>query len=282
MSGQKNVFYYFDAIFYRTEAGKKGQESLAAVNDFLRDMIKARRQAKADGNVKLHKGKHSFLDHLINYQDENPGELSEDYMLGECNTILLAGHGTVTGTVNFALYYLCKHQDIQQKIYDEIVEAVGEGSIDDINPGNLVYLTQVIRETLRLQPPAPNFARRTSEAMMAGDCFIPAGTNVDVMVWHIHRDPAVWPEPEKFDPDRFTAENMKTRSPYAFIPFSAGPRNCLGFRFAMMEMRLLICYMIYHFNVTTDQTLGVDMKRIVEGITLVPGPDFKVKFEKRQ
>jgi len=278
----RNVLYYFDAVYNRTKAGIEGKRNLKIVNDFLRDMIQNRREAKAEGNVKLHKGKHSFLDHLINLQEENPAALPEEFMLGECNTILLAGHGTVTGTVNFALYYLCKHPDIQQKVYDEIAEAVGDGSIDDIQPQNLLYLTQVIKETLRLQPPAPSVSRKTSEPMQAGDYIIPAGTNVDIVIWHIHRDPKIWPEPLTFDPDRFTAENMKTRSPYAFIPFSAGPRNCIGFRFAMMEMRFLIMYMIYNFTVTTEQTMGVELKRHVEGITLVPGPGFKVKFARRE
>ena len=277
----QNVLYYFDTIYNQTKSGKQAKKYLAIINDFLRELIKTRRQAKADGTVKLHKGKFSFLDHMINIQDENPEEMPEEYMLGECNTIMLAGHGTVTGTVNFALYFLCKHPDIQQKIFDEVTEAVGEGSIDDVKPQNLLYLTQVIRETLRLQPPAPNFARKLSEPMMAGKYLIPAGTNVDVMIWHIHRDPKVWSDPERFDPDRFTAENMKTRSPYAFIPFSAGPRNCLGFRFAMMEMRMLISYIIYNFKVTTEQTMGVDLIRHIEGISVVPGPNLKIKFEKR-
>ncbi|XP_063687730.1 cytochrome P450 4ae1-like [Bolinopsis microptera] len=226
------------------------------------------------GNVETRK--RAFLDQMVSEQAER-GDFTDEQIIGECNTILLAGHATTTGTIAFCVYYLCRHQDVQERLYKEIADHLEGKDFDDIEHGSLPYLGMVVR----LQPPASTMGRRLSEPMYADGHMLPAGTNLDVSIWWLHRDPEHWDNAEEFDPERFSEKNSRGRNPYAFVPFSAGPRNCIGQKFANVETRLFIAALVYNFKMTSEQEIGKGLFRNIQGVSAVPGPDFKVDFTPR-
>ncbi|KAK9685622.1 Cytochrome P450 [Popillia japonica] len=111
------------------------------------------------------------------------------------------------------------------------------------------YLEKVIKEALRLYPSVPIFGRQLQEDAEFDGGIIPKGVTLTTFAYGMHRDPKLYPDPEKFDPERFTLENQSTRNPFAYVPFSAGPRNCIGQRFAMLELKAVISNVLRHFEI---------------------------------
>ncbi|KAK8719096.1 hypothetical protein OTU49_014243 [Cherax quadricarinatus] len=119
--------------------------------------------------------------------------------------------------------------------------------MDDLR--EMKYTENCIKEALRLFPSVPFLGRDLKEEVVIDNYRIPAGTTVMVVIYCLHRDPAQFPNPEVFDPDRFLPENVSKRHPYAYIPFSAGPRNCIGQKFALMEEKILLSNILRKFRV---------------------------------
>ena len=193
----QNPLTRLEWYYQRTESGKLYRSSLDELNRQVLVMINKAKKDLETGETKLHKGKRSFLDQMVFEQAER-GELTDEQMVGECNTILLAGHSTTTGTIAFCIYYLCKHQDIQERLYKEVADHLKDKDFDDIDVGSLPYLGMVIKETLRIQPPAAFIGRKLSEPMEADGHILPAGTNLDISIWWLHRDPEHWENAEDF------------------------------------------------------------------------------------
>ena len=279
-TSSQNPLTRYDWYFDRTESGKLYKKSLDALNGQILKLIEKAKTAMERGETKLHKGKRGFLDQMV-YEQAEKKELTDEQIIGECNTILLAGHATTTGTIAFCIYYLCRHPEVQERLYEEISEHLGGKDFDDIDVTSLSYLGMVIKETLRLQPPGSIIGRRLTQPMEADGHLLPAGTNVDISIWWLHRDPEYWNNAEEFDPERFSEENSRGRNPYAYVPFSAGPRNCLGQRFANVEARLFMAALVYNFKMSSDQVLGQGLFRNIHNVSAVPGPNFKVDFAAR-
>lgn len=150
--------------------------------------------------------------------------------------------------------------------------------------GNLKYVEHCILETLRLFPPVFLFLRQLKSTMKIvhenKTYLLPVGTNIGVLPFLMHRNPDVFPEPDKFDPNRFLPEEVGKRHPYSFIPFSGGPCNCLGLKFAMLEMKVVVAYLLRNFVMsTTDKMEDIPL---LPYTTLTPAKDFTFKFQKRK
>lgn len=167
-----------------------------------------------------------ILDHMLEIAENNPRFTDAD-IINEASTFMLAGQDSVGAATAFCLALLTQHPECQQKCVDELNEIFKDDdrtpTMKDIN--GMRYLKQCIKETLRLYPSVPIYARRIAEDITCGDYTIPSGSNVVISPYATHHCASIYANPDRFDPDRFSPEQCEKRHPYAFIPFSMGPRN---------------------------------------------------------
>lgn len=161
---------------------------------------------------------------------------------------------------NLALY--AQHQAKCKEEVDEVFGDKKEIEWDDLLKLN--YVTLVIKESLRLYPPFPMFSRGLDKSYEIDGKVVPQGTWIMINAYALHHNPHVWKDPEVFDPLRFTIENREGRSPFAYIPFSAGPRNCIGINFAMAEMKMAVAMILRRFE------LSISMENQVHSEDLFP------------
>lgn len=177
-----------------------------------------------------------IVDTLIRLHHE--GKIPRDAIVGNCMAILLAAYDTTSTTLAYLLWVLAKHDNIQDKLRSELIAHGTESE----------YLEQVINETFRLYPAVKSFTNRmASESVQYKGLMIPKGTLVSFNTWLVHRDPDIWPDPMRFDPERFRTD--KSHHPCAFAPFGFGERRCLGFELAMFKIRTMLCDIIIRYRV---------------------------------
>ncbi|XP_067139879.1 LOW QUALITY PROTEIN: uncharacterized protein [Centruroides vittatus] len=246
-------------IFYLTEEGKNFKKNAAILENFTRSVIRKRKaemlsmiESSQDDKNEDEFGKKKrqpFLDLLLR-QHINYGTLSEDDILEEVDSFMFAGHDTTALATSWSLYLLGHHPEIQQRVQEEIDLVLGDDdrpmTLDDLR--ELKYLECVIKEALRLFPSVPLISRNLSEDVTVDGHTLPKGSTCILFNYMLHRDPKVFPEPEKFDPDRFLPENTAGRHPYAYVPFSAGSRNCIGQRFALLEEKTVLANLLKRFT----------------------------------
>ncbi|KAK4313960.1 hypothetical protein Pmani_014705 [Petrolisthes manimaculis] len=183
----------------------------------------------------------AFLDLLLEYSEEGRG-LSDEDIREEVDTFMFEGHDTTAAAINWSLYLLGCHPEIQARVHEEL-DMIFSSPDQPVTMAELreMKLTEnCIKEALRLFSSVPFLARELQEEAVIDNYRIPEGTTVMVVTYRLHRDPDQFPDPERFDPDRFLPENVSKRHPYAYVPFSAGPRNCIGQKFALMEEKILL------------------------------------------
>jgi cytochrome P450 len=162
---------------------------------------------------------------------------------------LLAGHETTSTALTYALHLLGRHPDAQRRVRAEVTAVTGDRSVMAPQAAALPYTTRVLKETMRLYPSAPLIGRRAVKDDQICGYHIPAGADVVVAPWIIHRHPDFWDEPQRFDPERFLPEREKARHRYAWLPFGGGPRGCIGQHFSMLESVIALATLVreYHF-----------------------------------
>ena len=194
--------------------------------------------------------KPDLLGMLLEAHDEETGEGMDDLQLrDEVMTLFLAGHETTANALTWLWKVLSHHPTVQKAVVDE-VEDVLEGrdpSADDI--AKLTYSRRVLDEVMRLYPPVPFFARRAIQEDTLCGYTVPAGSNVVISPYILHRLEDLWTNPEGFDPDRFTEEAKKQRNKFAYLPFGGGPRFCIGNHFAIMEALIVMSMMLQRYRV---------------------------------
>ena len=167
---------------------------------------------------------------------------------------LLAGHETTATSLAFALHLLARHPEQQRLAHEELDRVLGGRTPDAADLDALPYLTQVLKEAMRLFPAAPAIGRRAVEATEIGGYEIPAGADVIVSPWVTHRRPRYWDDPERFDPDRFTPEREAGRPRYAYFPFGGGPRACIGQHFSMLESVIALAMILQRYELEAIDT----------------------------
>ena len=169
--------------------------------------------------------------------------LTDDEICNELVVFMSAGHDTTATTLTYALWALGRHPDMQGKVRAE-TDAIGDQELTADDVPRLRYTVQVLHEALRLCPPAPSIPRLITRDIEVDGYLVKAGTMCTVGVYAMHRDPDLWEDPLRFDPERFTPENTTGRDRWQYLPFSAGPRTCIGDHFAMLEATLALATII--------------------------------------
>ena len=192
-------------------------------------------------------------------------------------TMLIAGHDTSTALLAWALYLLGTHPDAMARARAEVDAVLGGDAPAIEHAAQLPYLDQLVKETLRLYPPIHLGTRTAAMDLEFNGYRIPAGTRVLYSIYLTHRDPRHWPDPDRFKPGRFSPEQNKTRTPYAYVPFGGGPRICIGFMFAEVEVKIVLARLLQQFDLAfTGHAVHLHM-----GATLEPRPGVMMRVRRR-
>nr|XP_012613823.1 phylloquinone omega-hydroxylase CYP4F2-like [Microcebus murinus]XP_020140109.1 phylloquinone omega-hydroxylase CYP4F2-like [Microcebus murinus] len=252
-----------DFLYSLTRDGRRFRQACRLVHDFTDAVIKERRSTLpgqgGDDSLKA-KAKAKtldFIDVLLLSKDEDGKELSDEDIRAEADTFMFEGHDTTASGLSWVLYHLARHPEHQERCRQEVRELLRGREPEEIEWDDLAqlpFLTMCIKESLRLHPAVPIISRRCTQDIVFQDGrVIPKGVICLISIFGTHHNPAVWPDPEVYDPSRFDPENAKERSPLAFVPFSAGPRNCIGQTFAMTEMKVVLALTLLRFRVLPDK-----------------------------
>nr|XP_028602941.1 thromboxane-A synthase isoform X1 [Podarcis muralis] len=214
-------------------------------------------------------------------QKQNPKTLSDDEIAGQASLFLIAGYETTNSALSFATYLLATHPECQEKLLREVDEFFSKHGLPDYeNIHELPYLDMVIAETLRMYPPAFRFTREAAKDCLVLKQRIPAGAIMEFAVGHLHYNPKIWPEPEKFIPERFTAEAKLQRPPLSYLPFGAGPRGCIGTQLALMEIKVAFLRILQKFEFKACSKTEIPLK-VKSHMTLGPQNGVYIKVVPR-
>ncbi|KAM4756070.1 LOW QUALITY PROTEIN: ultra-long-chain fatty acid omega-hydroxylase-like [Cyanocitta cristata] len=248
-------------LYSLSSDGQRFARACATVHAFTADVVQRRRRALARlGHQAWLDGQRGrsmdFIDLLLLTKDENGHTLSDEDIAAEADTFMFEDHDTMASGLAWLFYNLAGHPEHQERCRQEVQELLAGRDTADIeweDLSQLLFTTMCIKESLRLHPPVTAVSRRCTEDIPLRDGrIIPKGVTCLMSIYGTHHNPDLWPEPEVFNPLRFSPENSKGRSPSSFIPFSAGPRNCIGQSFAMAEMKVVVALMLSRFVLRRD------------------------------
>src|ERR1700752_1005621 len=193
--------------------------------------------------------KDDLLGMLLAMRDEETGEgMTDQQARDEVVTIFFAGHETTAASMAWAFYLLSEHPEVEERVRSEIKSVLNGRAPTFADLPKLVYTQQVIQEVLRLYPAAYLFAREAVKDDVIDRYPIPPKTLIFITPFITHRDPAYWPDPERFDPDRFAPEQISSRPRHVYYPFGEGPHVSIGNNFALMEMQLILAIALQRFH----------------------------------
>ncbi|XP_021957638.1 cytochrome P450 9e2 [Folsomia candida] len=246
------------SIKQRDKTGQKG-------NDFIQLMLETREdKLKTDESELDSFEKDAIIKSEVKGQASTADLLDDDGVVSNCVLFILAGFDTTQSLLLFCAYALAIHPEIQDKLRKEVEGVLdandGDFTYDSIH--KMAYLDMVINETLRFYPPAAITDRGCNQDFLlpGTDITVKKGEAVIVPIYGIHHDERYYPEPETFDPERFSPENKGKMNTYAFLPFGQGPRNCIGMRFALTEVKLAIAQLVHNFDIEPSKRTLIPMQ----------------------
>lgn len=259
-----NFLKSIDRYYNLTEEGRQFEKCCEIIHRYSGEIVQNRKlEISAEGkcvneDFPRPSRQPDFLDVLLEAKDADGVLLKDDEIQAEVDTFMFEGHDTTASAISWTLYRLAKHQNEQDNCYEEIKAVMGEkNDISWDNLPELPYLTMCIKESIRLHTTVPGVLRYSVEDIVLCGKKIVKGTAVLISTLGIHNNSVYWPNPSVFDPLRFTKDNIKNRPTFAFLPFSAGPRNCIGQHFAMHEMKISIGLLLKYFRIFTDDSKKV-------------------------
>nr|XP_055195914.1 cytochrome P450 3A12 [Nyctereutes procyonoides] len=252
------------------------------VTDFFRKSVERMKESRLKD-----KQKHrvDFLQLMINSQNSKEMDthkvVSDLELVAQSIIFIFAGYETTSSCLSFLMYELATHPDVQQKLQEEIDATFPNKAAPTYEAlVQMEYLDMVLNETLRLYSVAGRLERVCKKDVEISGVFIPKGTVVMVPTFILHQDQNLWPEPEEFQPERFSRKNKDSINPYTYLPFGTGPRNCIGMRFAIMNMKLALIRVLQNFSFKSCKETQISLRINTQGI-IQPEKPVVLKVEPR-
>eukprot|EP00914_Ancora_sagittata_P013173 GHVO01025656.1.p1 GENE.GHVO01025656.1~~GHVO01025656.1.p1 ORF type:complete len:508 (-),score=72.24 GHVO01025656.1:72-1595(-) len=262
--GKEELAYFTDLVNQAIEVRKNIDPNAPERNDFLQIMLDAKEMKPVKEGEDL--------------ENKQRKPLTDADVLSNCIIFFFAAYGTIGDTMSMILFALADNPEVQEQILEEINNVLDDSkkcSYDQVK--QLGYLDMVVDEALRLYAPAQQIDRLCSQDVVINGLKFPKDVVVNIPVHAIHMDPEKWPEPEKFIPERFSPENKAKMNPYHWLPFGYGPRNCVGMRMALVEVKIALVHMIRNFRI-----VKCDPDQKLERNKMTGAPiDLKLKVERR-
>lgn len=270
ITAHRGMAFVVPPLWVPTRRNRTLRRALGTLDALVYDLI--------DGRRRRHDPGLDLLGTLMAARDADTGEsMSPRQLRDEVMTFLLAGHETTAVALAWTWYLLARHPEIAEQARGEVQAALGDRlpTLDDLP--RLPLSRMVVEEAMRLYPPVWGIARQAIGPDRIGGYDIPAGSLVNISPWVTHRHPAVWHEPERFDPERFRPGVDHGRPRFAYFPFSGGPRLCIGEAFALMEAQLIVAMTLQRFRLTLA-TPGVVVPEPT--LTLRPRGGLRMRVER--
>ncbi|XP_010745056.3 cytochrome P450 3A40 [Larimichthys crocea] len=247
------------------------------------------RKIKSERHKNQHKNRVDFMQLMVDAQNSENNKddmsstqgLTDSEVLSQAMIFIFAGYETSSSTLGFVAYCLATNPETQKTLQKEIDETFPEKGRPTYEAlMQMEYMDMVVNESMRLYPIANRLERMSKASVEINGVSIPKGTGIVIPVYSLHLNPALWPEPEAFKPERFSKENKDDIDPYTFLPFGAGPRNCIGMRFALLMMKLAIVEILQDFSFVTCKETEIPLELGGDGF-ITPKNPIKLKLEPR-
>ncbi|WP_254544539.1 cytochrome P450 [Halomarina pelagica] len=256
-------------------------DALSTLEGVVEDLIERRRGTEAEGT--------DFLSILLRAQAR--GDQTDRQLRDEMMTMLLAGHDTTALTLTYAFHQLGCHPEVERRLHEEVDRVLGDAQTSEsaragderLRPTmadlrDLEYTERVLKETMRLLPPVYTLFRQANADVRVGGYRVPKDALVMLPQWVVHRDPAYWDDPETFDPDRWLPERSRDRHRYAYFPFGAGPRHCIGKQFSMVEAKVIASTIAGRFSLELVSDADLSFR---PSLTMHPRDPVEVRVHER-
>lgn len=249
----------------------KARDAVEFLRTSLRTVVHERRAALDD--------RHDLVTMLLAAQDPETGRaMTDEEIVDNLMTFITAGHETTALALAWVFHLLAEHPDIEARVLEEIATVTHKGRVEADHVARLTYTRQVLFEAMRLYPPAPIITRTAIEDFTLADRLVTAGTDVTVPIHAVHRHQLLWNDPDRFDPERFAPSEVKARHRYAYMPFGAGPRVCIGSTFASLEAVAILAVLLPTFQLSND---GAVTPETVMRLTLRPKRSLDMRLSAR-
>lgn len=266
-----DYFYMpFPPLFIRTPRNRRFWSAVQTIDTFVYEIIRNRRQQQEDIG--------DLLSMLLNAVDENEQRMDEKQLRDEIMTLLLAGHETSASALAWTWYLLAQQPEAEERLHAELDQILAGRIPTTEDLPQLHYTRMVLEEAMRLYPPVWQLMRRAIQDDEIDGYHIPANSYIFWSTYMSHRHPDFWEKPEQFYPDHFSEELSIKRPRHAYMPFSSGPRICLGNTFAMTEMQLILATIAQEYRVSLAPEYYVEPEPL---ITLRPKNGVLVSIEHR-
>ncbi|WP_263381599.1 cytochrome P450 [Granulicella arctica] len=251
------------------------KRALTALDALIYGIIGERRREEADGR----EPKDDLLAMLLGAKDDE-GRMDDRQARDEALTILMAGHETTASALTFALWLIAKHPDVQERMREQVFDGIGDAAPRAGDYPKLGYVARVFAESMRMYPPAWISARTAMEDYtMRSGLFIPKGSALVTSPTVVQHDARFYPEPERFDPERFTDQAKAARPKFAYFPFGGGTRQCIGEGFAWMEAVLMLATVVQHWRLSLPEGSPEDLE-LLPRFTIRPKHAVPLRLER--
>ncbi|RZC34623.1 cytochrome P450, family 4, subfamily Q, polypeptide 7 [Asbolus verrucosus] len=281
-------WFYYKLLYFFNPRYYTGRKVTRTLHKFTKSVIAERQKNFKEivlptevDDVYTGKRRLAMLDLLLTAKNKE-GIIDDEGIREEVDTFMFEGHDTTSVAICFALMLIACHKNVQDQIVQEMSHILGDihkkPNYQELQ--EMKYLERCIKEVLRLYPSVHFISRKLGEDLKTHSGHkLPKNSIVNLHIYDLHHNPDIYPDPEKFDPDRFLPQNSQNRHPFAYLPFSAGPRNCIGKRFAILELKTALCGILANFVLEPVDTPSSIV--LVVDLVLRSKDGVKVKFVPR-